>query len=181
LVTFVGLVTFTVSFLGTILCAAMIGMMVGFSRKWKWQTLAVSLVFPVILLASLHASSAKSELPLADSLRLAAVCFGTFWMTYLATRGLVLLEGGNREPSGATTNRQPRTQAEPKPFTPSRAIDIGELQGVWVQETTRVNGEGTRKIINVNKDELTLSVLGEDGKPQLLASGQLQILKPGRS
>ena len=51
LVFFVTLVTFVFSFLGTILAGALVGMMVGFARQWKWQFILVSLVFPAALMA----------------------------------------------------------------------------------------------------------------------------------
>lgn len=178
LVTFVCLVTFMFSFLGTILCAALFGMMVGFSRKWKWQFVLISLLFPAVLLASLHVSSSQSELSWPESLRLASVCFGTFWATYLATRGVFLLEGGGREPSSATLETGRLNQARQPAAASWHELDIGELQGAWSQEVTLPAGRTVRKVIKVDHNELTMSLVGEDGETQLLAKGELQVVKP---
>jgi len=180
LVVFVTLVTFMFSFLGTILSAALIGMMVGFSKRWNWQWIPISLLFPVVLLASLHVSNSKSELSWPESLRLASVSFGTFWATYLATRGVFLLEGGNGTPSAA----QPAVRAEParQPATAAwHELDIAELQGAWTQEIVLPAGRTLRKVIQVDHHQLTMSLVGEDGQTQILAKGELQVARPARS
>lgn len=178
LVTFVSLVTVSFSFLGTILCAALIGMMTGFGRRWQWETLAVSLVFPAVLLASLNVSSAKSELSLVDSLRLAAVCLGTFWATYLATRGLMLLEGGHHEHVASPSNApHPIARSSQQPDS-WRDVKMEELQGAWSQEVTLSSGERARKVVNVNEDNLTLSLVSQDGQQHLLAKARMELLKP---
>lgn len=177
LITFVALVTFMFSFLGTILCAALFGMMVGFSKKWKWQFVLISLLFPALLLASLYFSNSESVMSLKGSLGLAAVCFATFWATYLATCGLFLLEGGTHTCSAAAGEgrRELRNRREPEPSW--HDLHIEELQGAWQQEIAPTSGQTTRKVIEVNDNELTMSLVGEDGEMRILAKGELQILK----
>jgi hypothetical protein len=182
LVVFVSLVTFMFSFLGTILCAVMIGMMAAASRKWCWQYILLSLLFPAVLLVSLHVSSSKSELTWFENLRLAAVGFVTFWGSYLATRGVFLLEGGNREVAGDTALGNAhlgRSSGEAVPCW--HTLDIEELDGVWVQQNGRPACGSGRKVIEVDHGELTMSLIDDDGKKQILAKGELLTLKLGGS
>ena len=165
------------SFLGTILCAVMFGMMVGFSKKWKWQFILISLLFPAALMASLHVSSSKSALSLPESIRLASVCFGTFWATYLATRGLFLLEGGHEEPSAAALEARRLKTARRQAAESWHDLDIGELQGAWSQEITLPAGRTARKVIKVDDHELTMCIIGENGEAQILAKGEVQLAK----
>jgi hypothetical protein len=180
LAVFVCLVTFTFSFLGTILCAALFGMMVGFGRKWSWQAVAISLLFPGALLASLHVFSSKSELSWLDGARLASVCFGTFWVTCLATRGLLLLEGAPREAPAARRPAAPAAGDTAAAAVAWHEVQIGELQGVWSQEVPSADGRASRRVLKVEGRELTVSRVGENGRPQSLGKGQLQLVKLGQ-
>ena len=179
LIVFASLVTFTFSFLGTILCAAIIGMMVGFSKKWKWQFILVSLLFPGLLLLSIYFVKSKSVMSHHASIELAAVCFGTFWITVLATRGLFWLEGETHVPSAATLEPGRQQQSHAKPEW--HDLQIEELQGAWLQDIPLPNGQAERKVIEVNQNELTMSLVGQHGETRVLARGVLQVAKPAHA
>jgi hypothetical protein len=69
------------TFLGTITCAVLAGMMMGAFKGAKWFSVSVSLVFPGVIFGM--ARGAKVELTPPQVSMLAALCFGTFWVTYL--------------------------------------------------------------------------------------------------
>ena len=185
LVFFVTLVTFVFSFLGTILAGALVGMMVGFARQWKWQFILVSLVFPAALMASMHVS--KNTVSLRDSLSLSLVCFGVFWLTCLLTRGVALLEKREARPSGERARLQSKPEPEAKvsaassrvPARPSGDSSLGELQGTWTRETTAPDGKPCKKVIEIAHEELALSLIDRAGKVRFLAKGDLALEKFG--
>lgn len=182
---FVTLVTFVFSFLGTILAGALVGMMVGFSKKWSWQFIALSLVFPASLIASMHVS--KNAVSLRESFALSLVCFGAFWGTCLLTRGLALLERRQARPSAerAATRSEPEQEPNLDPEAMARAVNsavrrqfsgdarLGELQGTWLRETTAPDGKPCRKVIEIAHEELALSLIDRAGKVRFFAKGDL--------
>jgi hypothetical protein len=177
LVVFVSLVTFMFSFLGTILCAVMIGMMVGFSRKWRWMFILLSLLFPAVLVVSLHTSSSRSELSLFDNIRLASVGFVTFWGAYAVTRALSFLEGGSNNTSGGLSAVPARLEGASRAEAPSwHELELEESQGAWFQEAAESAGCPW-----VEQNELTMSLMREDGGTQIVAEGGLQVHKPAAS
>jgi hypothetical protein len=189
LVSFVTLVTFVFSFVGTILCGALVGMMVGFSQQWRWRFVLISLVFPVALLASLHVS--KADLSVHDNALLALVCFGAFWGTYLLTRGLSYLERKGARPPAAPSLTAAKTlaAAESKPAAcdPSdstaviaaspvavqapQSTGLEELQGTWWREASAPDGKPCRKVIEIAREGLALSLVDRAGKVRFLARG----------
>ena len=175
LAVFVALVTFMFSFLGTILCAAMFGMMVGFVKKWKWQFILISFLFPALLLASFSVSKSKSELLPHECYGLAAVGFGTFWVTYLATRGLFLLEGRTARPVAERISGQSRTVPTDELARPD--LDIEDLHGAWLEDIQQRSGDRPRRMIRIHDQELTMSHVGEDGQSRTVARVRLQLAK----
>jgi len=195
LVSFVTLVTFVFSFLGTILAGAMVGMMVGFNQRWRWQFLLISLVFPAALMASMPVAQGK----LHDSAWLATVCFGVFWATYLLTRGLSYLEKRERpatnesasvrdvlrpgsapnQTAGASAEIAPRVLASEADPEPACDPGLGELQGIWLCESTAPDGKRCKKVIEVAHQELALSLIDRAGKVRFLAKGDLTLEKLG--
>jgi len=187
LVSFVALVTFVFSFVGTILCGALVGMMVGFNRQWRWPFVLVSLVFPATLLASLHVS--KTDLTLRENVLLSLVCFGAFWVTYLLTRGLSYFEqqgarvaaAARDAASGAGAERGPLARAGPPigslaaasagPLEPREALGLAELQGTWSRETAAPDGKPCKKVIEIARAALALSLIDRTGKVRFLARG----------
>jgi hypothetical protein len=96
LVAAVALLTLVFSFLGTILCSVLVGMMIAAIKPRLWRALLVSLVFPAVLLGFLRFS--KADLPPHKGLQLASVCFGAFWLTCLSSRLLMVLEAPSAGP-----------------------------------------------------------------------------------
>jgi len=56
---FVGLLTFIFSFLGTIFCAALVGMMLGAFKDLRWQSVSFSFLLPAVLVAVLRVTRAE--------------------------------------------------------------------------------------------------------------------------
>ncbi len=185
----VTLITFVFSFLGTILCGAVVGMMTGASRKWRWSLLLVSLVFPGAMMASLRIS--KSEGVWTDSLGLPLVCFAIFWATYLLTLGLLHLEKrpeplparpAPAKPEGAADEHvrgpattAPSSEAAEAPAEPG----LDELQGTWVQEATAPDGRPCQKIIEVAEGRVVLSLSDFSGRTRLLCQGKAKLERAG--
>lgn len=186
LVISVALVTFVFSFLGTILAAALVGMMVGFARQWRWQFVLISLAFPAALIASMQFS--RSAVSLRETLSLSSVGFGTFWVTCILTRGLAWLErqSAPASPSEAanpspapTTNRRPEAIAAEATPAVARDAALTELQGTWLCESTAPDGKPCKKVIEVNQQELALRLVDRAGKVRVLARGDLAVEKLG--
>lgn len=91
-----GTVFFTLlfSFLGAISCAAMAGMMMGVSGRFRWQSMVTSMVFPSVVLGMTYWF--KRDL-FGPKLQLVAwMCWGSFWLVYVLTAGLIWMERGSR-------------------------------------------------------------------------------------
>ena len=188
----VALVTLLFTFLGTIAAAALVGMMAGATRKWRWQIILVSLVFPGVIAGFMHFT--KTNLTAQQNIVLPLVCFGSFWLTYLLTCALGYFE--KRETSAAESAgklaarneaARPATAADtvaeasvtaaalagrPKPLCDP---DLAELQGTWSEETAGVNGPSGRKVIEVVRDKLALSIVGLDGRAQAVWRGDVRL------
>ena len=198
LVSSVTLITFVFSFLGTILCGAVVGMMAGSSRRWRWSFLPVSLVFPGAMIASLQVS--KSELAGRESVWLPVVCFGIFWITYLLTLALLHFEKPGEPLSAQAAPRQAQGAI---PAAPEKGADETadgrhiedaapataggpppepaweELQGTWTSETTGPDGCLCRKVFEVTRANLVLSRLDLDGQVRLLCRGAAKLEQLG--
>src|SRR6266496_926693 len=108
LVLAVALVTLLFSFLGTIACAALVGMMAGATRQWRWQIILVSLVFPGVIAGFMHFT--KTNLTSQQNTVLPLVCFGAFWLTYLLTCALAYFE--KRESPAVESAGRPAARME---------------------------------------------------------------------
>src|SRR5215472_1145713 len=87
---FVVLLTLIFSFLGTIICAALAGMMLGAAKLPRWQVAAASLLFPSVIFGVLRTTGA--DLPLQKILMLSGMCLGTFWLIYLVVSMMISYE-----------------------------------------------------------------------------------------
>ena len=85
------------TFLGTITCAVLIGMMMGAFKGARWFSVAVSLVFPGVIFGMVR--GARVELTQQQVILLAAVCFGIFWVTYLVSAVVFFCEQKGKKPS----------------------------------------------------------------------------------
>ena len=133
---------------GTITCAVLAGMMMGAFKGAKWFSVSVSLVFPVVIFGM--ARGARVELTPQQITLLAALCFGTFWVTYVVSAFVFFHEQKGKKPSkrpasalrpaasaqgGLVAQTVCSPTAEPLGFTaPVRDLCLEQLQGNWVCE-----------------------------------------------
>jgi hypothetical protein len=193
----VTLVTMLFNFLGTISCGALIGMMVGVTRRWRWQIILISLIFPAVMLGFM--SFTKTDFTSRQSTVLPLICFGAFWLTYLLACALACLEKRDMPSSAESAvaspartdtpksvtevhfRRQPDSNAVSPAVEPAGLCEPGleELQGIWSQEYRAVNGQSLKKVIEVARDKLALSVWDHDGKVSLVCQGRVRLERLG--
>jgi hypothetical protein len=87
---FVALLTVIFSFLGTFICAALAGMMMGAGRIRVLPSTVLSLLFPVVLVVTFRLS--HTEIMAGHILLLALICLAVFWGLYGAIRALISTE-----------------------------------------------------------------------------------------
>ncbi len=180
---FVALLTFIFSFLGTIFCAALTGMMLGATRCRIWKSALCSLMFPGVLFTMMYAS--KSELPPGRLTILAGLCLVAFWLTYPGARALISFEDKTRQTVVAG-----RAGAVPMPD--SRAnfdgnggaetlvetgglLSLEQLQGSWSCQSNGSAAEATMKRMEIAKDKLTLELRAADGHLTFTATAQVRV------
>ena len=119
------------TFLGTITCAVLAGMMIGAFKGAKWFSVSVSLVFPVVIFGM--ARGAKVELMPQQITLLAALCFGTFWVTYLVSAFVFFCEQKDRKSANCLAPAAAagfiRAAALPELFRTGDGIVPGTLAG----------------------------------------------------
>ena len=109
IVSFVLLLTFIFSFLGTIFCAVLAGMMLGSMRPRRWHSVPISLLFPATIFLMLRAM--KAELLERQIDLLSLLCLGAFWLTFLLAGVVVSAEQKARTapgPGRGSRGRRPR-------------------------------------------------------------------------
>jgi hypothetical protein len=62
---------------------------------------------------------------------------------------------------------------------PPGAPGLAELQGTWSHEATGVNGQSCRKVIEVARDRLALSIVGSDGQARVVCRGDVRLEELG--
>ncbi len=171
--------TLLFSILGTISVSAIVGMAMGASRRWKWQLIPISLVFPMLGLAL--AQAAKADLTLHQRLVMGALCFGVFWATYLLTRAVLCLEKNNATPWVDPLSRgnlhaagNSNGDASP-PGAPTPPLHLDDLQGTWRCEATGRNGEFPKRTLNISDNRFILRTVNSTGRPELIAQGEIQL------
>jgi hypothetical protein len=186
IVAFVAFLTFAFSFLGTILCAVVIGMMMGASRHPKWQSIPVSLIFPALVLLLLRLS--RTELAHEQINAVAALCFGAFWLTYGLTFVLRSVEG--MQAIKAKAAKPGATAAEKTVSTPACAKKSSEiphpasiqalelrlemLQGWW-EGRTSVGPQQRRRTLEIIEDQIEVKELNAEGGICWEAKGGLRV------
>jgi hypothetical protein len=172
---FVGLVSLTFTFLGTITSAVLAGMMMGALKGAKWFSFLVSLVFPATILAMTR--NARTELTPKQILLLAVLCFGTFWATYLVSAVMFFCEQKGRKLSTAARGSLPGTDAAeaPAPLASAGESCLEQLQGDWVCEVSRAGDPPGRKIIRIKQAKLELKSVDSGGRTTVLARGEVTL------
>jgi hypothetical protein len=169
IVFFVVLLTLVFSFLGTIFCSILAGMMLGAARQSRWQCLPFSFVFPAVIYGLLHYT--RAELSPRQGELLAVLCFCAFWVTYFAGAALISFE--RKTPPGLPGAAElPAKPAAPEPAT---SLTLLELQGQWCWNNGRRNGARNEKVLEIKDDQLALRTLSSDGRVCWEAKGALKL------
>lgn len=194
IVCFVVLLSFTFTFLGTLSCAVLAGLMMGAFKGARWFAVSISLVFPGVILGMVR--SARVELTQQQIILLAVVCFGVFWVTYLVSAVVLFCEQRDRTSSKlpAPASQQEAlalggqvavTGCTPAAEAPGAAVLVKEsyleeLQGNWVCEASSASQPPYKKMIQIEETKLELKAIDASGRITLLARGDvtLQSLRP---
>lgn len=188
---FVSLLTFIFSFLGTIFCAALAGMMLGAFKNLRWQSVPVSFLFPAVIVAVLRAT--RAELAANQIAVLAACAFGAFWLTYVAAAFLLAFEKKPQPTLAATPVQHPAHGAilrepEPEPaarfpsdgrpalcIRPEAELSLGALEGKWLFETRTNHQVCPEKVLEFRDHTMVLSVNERGGRVSLVAQCRVEL------
>jgi hypothetical protein len=189
IVCFVVLLSCLFTFLGTITCAVLVGMMMGAFKGEKWFSVSISLVFPAVIVGMVR--GARVELTQQQVILLAALCFGTFWVTYLVSAVVLFCE--QREAKSSTSfaltaqeRSAPRGAAVVaiddasaiKPLdsaATARESGLEQLQGNWVRDASTAGAALCKKVIQIRESKLELRAIDNSGHVTLLASGEVTL------
>lgn len=120
------LVSAIFSVVGTISCCVVFGMMLGSLRASKWDTILISMLFPVVTIVLLQFPA--PAVPLPKAILMAGVTFATFWGVCLLTHLLMLAEKRGKSPDSADGRMEAGQQGAGPPLDP----ELTALQGRWV-------------------------------------------------
>jgi hypothetical protein len=170
LIAFVGLLTVIFSFLGTLFCAALGGMMMGATKASKALSFAFSVLCPGILMVTMK--SQRTELAERQVVILATLCLAAFWLLYLMSMLLVAYEksGPNSNSTVAAKNLGTANGAVVIP-----ALRLAELEGKWWSEISATGGQNQKRILEIREGATALSTLGPDGRVCSRAQGRLKL------
>jgi len=188
---FVVLFTLIFSFVGTLICAALAGMMMGAARLRWWQSFTVSLVFPAV--ASITFCVTRATLPAGKIALISTLCFAVFWVIYFALWGLTSHEhaqaaAARRVPAPAQPRGRQQAQALVQPAGPmcgtpplnamstaGPELNLQMLQGTWLARNGSPEHSHVRKAIEISEDSLVVRLTDGDGRVQCLATGRVRI------
>lgn len=164
-------VSLVFTFLATLACAALVGMMMGAFKGPRWFAGAVSLAFPGVMFAMV--CGASLNLTPQQVILLVALGFSVFWVSYFVSAFLFFCEqkGGS----------SPRPLAPaPHASTPTPDSCLEQLQGNWVREVPGAGAPVCRSVIQIKEAKLELKAIDGGGRITLLATGDvtLQNLRP---
>lgn len=199
MVFFVVLLSFIFSFLGTLCCALLAGMMLGAMKTYRWASIPISLVFPAVVWLLLR--SMKSDLPDGRINLVALLCLGVFWVSFFLAGALVSHETRNRPPLGASQAEpvgpsasrgpEPGEQAgSGRPAVPAAAaacrearaeLSLAQLQGTWRRQGAEGNGEAQEQVLEIKEDHLVVSALDATGGVCWVAEGKVRFEQTGRA
>jgi hypothetical protein len=188
---FVGLLTFIFSFLGTIFCAALAGMMLGAFKNLRWQSVPFSFLFPAVIVSVLRVT--RAELAPNQVMVLAVCAFGAFWLTYVAGAFLLAFERKNQPvravPSldhstapagfggaaGSSLALKPAAGLQVTGLQPQVELSLGALEGKWLFETPTNHHAHPEKVLEFNKQKLVLRVTEPGGNVSLMAECRVKL------
>jgi hypothetical protein len=193
IVLIVVLLSLLFTFLGTITCAVLVGMMLGAFKGARWFRVFVSLVFPGVIFGMVR--GAKVELTQEQVVLLAALCFGAFWATYLVGAYVFFSEQKDRKSSelsaptrqGAATASAGQVAkmgcaaatAPVQGEATARERCLEQLQGSWVFEGAMGAELPGRKVIQIQESKLQLKVSDAAGHTTLVATADLALQSLG--
>ena len=188
LVSFVLLLTFIFSFLGTIFCAVLAGMMLGAMKPHRWYSVPISLLFPVAICLVLRAM--KTDLPERQINLLSLLCLGAFWAAFFLAAALVSAEQkaraapvprpGPPSPAAPPHERQPAGEraapqlwmaAPREAVCPRRGLTLERLQGTWRRKVATGNGEAHERVLEIKGRDLALKEVDGAGRVHWAAEG----------
>jgi len=177
------------TFLGTITCAVLAGMMMGAFKGAKWFSVSVSLVFPGVIFGM--ARGANVELTPQQIALLAVLCFGTFWVTYLVSAFVFFCEQKDRKsarspaptPQDETLARGGQVAATGRTAAAEalgstelgRESCLDQLQGDWVCEASGTGNSLCKRVIQIKESKLELKTVDASGRITLLARGDVTL------
>ena len=185
---FAVLLTLVFSFLGTILCALLAGMMLGATRPSKWISIPASLLFPAVIFAVLRAG--KTDLAERQVTLVTLTCLGAFWLIYWVAAAVVCLEqrrpgvaeggagGGHTVATEAPASAKEALMGGPEP---QAEVSLAELQGRWLWEDAGSNGQARKKEIEIRQGRLMLRVLDAKGRLVSEAVGEVTLDNSSRA
>ena len=190
LVSVVAFMTLMFSLLGAISCAVVSGMFLGTARQGMLRSILVSLVFPAVTLVMAHVSQALQE---RQNVQFSLVCFGSYWIAYFVTCGLVLLERKAPQPScnrlaarvvasreSELGRRSGTGLAGGAPFIePANDSGVAELRGRWSCTTIGSDGQSRTKVMELDDDRFALRVTDCRGRLLSIAQGGLRLDQRG--
>jgi len=176
LVAFVLLLTFIFSFLGTIFCAVLAGMMLGAMKPHRWYSVPISLLFPAAI--SLVLRAMKAELPDRQINLLSLLCLGAFWLAFSLAAALVSAEQKARtapgpHPGQPTPAAPPhRGMAAPREAVCARGgLTLEGLQGTWRRKVATGNGGARERVLEIKGQDLVLKEVDGAGRVHWAAEG----------
>lgn len=189
------LLTLVFSFLGTIICAALAGLMMGSNRFSCWRACLVSLVFPGVISAVLLIY--RAEVPGAQIVMLCLLCSGVFWAIYgvmyaLSNPDTATTRTSPAGPEAASAAACPISEPEDATGTTSRKIPaqaekaqaglrasvgltLEALQGIWFVEAGKQDPSRDSRRLEIRKDLILLSVVDAKGEEKSRVEAQLHV------
>lgn len=171
------LLTLLFSFLGTLSMTVVMGVIMGSARRWRWQSLPVSVVFPAVILGLSHYS--KIEVPQERVNLIALVCVIAFWGVFGMMFCMRFFEQKESVPSAT-----PAGQVTPNGSTPGveddalRAFSLAALRGSsWVSDK-QADPSGQRKTLQIEGGKFELSVSAPGGRSRVVARGEVIVAQP---
>ena len=158
------LLTVIFNFLGNLTCAVLSGMILGTARRWRWNAIPISLVFPAVILGLSQYS--KLELPPGKVQLIALVCGAAFWGVYGMTFSLYFLEKKQEVPSEVTVETALSTKAE---------FRLKTLRGSWTCEDSAANGSTQYKTLQIEEGKFALTVSERGGRVRVIARGEVSV------
>lgn len=178
IVFFVVLLTLIFSFLGTIICAVLAGMMFGATKHVRWQAMLISLVFPAAIFGLLRAGRA----PLLERqvVLLSLLCFGAFWLTYAVATAVIYFERSSTDSRTASGQKVAGLTAISDVQVGAPRLTIRELEGTWSCPLGGHNGEARTKELEIQTRALVLRVRDGHGCVSTLGTADVKFEEPRR-